>query len=171
MRREPLPSLTDGVGTCLQLDSVKDATFPASRVRLNLPEKISPRRHDQDVGPPSIPWYVLEDIRRRAATGRRPRTPRPPSGTADLRRQYLPLRRRRSLARYTESIVHQRCIRRKRVTQASRLIAPRKADRKPEEPIPVCTQATTSCSGSRPQAVSPCGGLVVLPSCLASRLR
>jgi hypothetical protein len=35
----------------------------------------------------------------------------------DLRRQHLPLRRTRSLARYAESIVQQGCLRRKRVTR------------------------------------------------------
>ena len=51
----PLLRLTDGAVTRLQLDSVKDATSPASRVRLNQPEAVSPRHHDQGVGPPSVP--------------------------------------------------------------------------------------------------------------------
>src|SRR5215217_8345662 len=38
-----------------------------------------------------------------------------------------------------------------------RLNVPRKADRKSYWPIPVCTRATTSCSGSRPPGGSPSG--------------
>jgi hypothetical protein len=105
----------------------------------------------------------------------------------DLRRQNIPLRRTRSLARYAKSIVHQGCIRRKRVTLISRhsdstpifvctrdrslnvclvwLSSPRKVDRRPWEPILACTLAIASCNGSRLPAVSPYGCRAILPSC------
>jgi hypothetical protein len=76
-----------------------------------------------------------------------------------------------TVARYTGSIVHQGCIRRKRVTQTSRLTAPRKADRRPWEPSSSRVRAIASCSGSRLRAVPPCGCRAVLPSCRASRPR
>ena len=83
----------------------------------------------------------------------------------DLRRQNIPLRRTRSLARYAKSIVHQGCIRRKRVAPATRLSFPRMVDRRPWEPILACTLAIASCSGSRLPAVSPYGCRAILPSC------
>ena len=51
------------------------------------------------------------------------------------------------------------------------LSAPRKADRRPWEPILACTRAKASCNDSRLPALSPCGCRVVLPSYRASRPR